>query len=77
MRVRRQHKAPTAMTSLTENPVPGVYRLKFFPNGCSISFKWPTGPFEKQVRAADRARVFYLQFQYPTVNKLNAAGPPR
>ena len=32
MRVRRQHKAPTALTSLTENPVPGVYRLEFFPN---------------------------------------------
>ena len=29
MRVRRQHKAPTALTSLTENPVSGVYRLKF------------------------------------------------
>ena len=33
MRVRRQHKAPTALTSLTENPVSGVYRLEFFPNG--------------------------------------------
>jgi len=33
MRVRRQHKAPTALTSLIENPVSGVYRLEFFPNG--------------------------------------------
>ena len=33
MRVRRQHKAPTALTSLTENPVSGIYRLEFFPNG--------------------------------------------
>ena len=32
MRVRRQHKASTALTSLTENPVPGVYRLEFLPN---------------------------------------------
>src|SRR5258708_10995667 len=30
MRVRRQHKAPTALTSLTENPVSSVYRLQFF-----------------------------------------------
>ena len=33
MRVRRQHEAPTALTSLTENPVSGVYRLEFFTNG--------------------------------------------
>jgi hypothetical protein len=33
MRVRRQHKAPTALTSLIENPVSGVYGLEFFPNG--------------------------------------------
>jgi hypothetical protein len=31
MRVRQHHKAPAALTSLTENPVSGVYRLKFFP----------------------------------------------
>src|ERR1700731_1120257 len=33
MRGRQQHKATTALTSLTETPVPGVYRLKFLPNG--------------------------------------------
>jgi len=33
MRVRQQRKAPTVLTSLTENPVSGVYRLEFFPNG--------------------------------------------
>jgi hypothetical protein len=33
MRVRRQHKDPAALTSLTENSVPGVYRLDFFPTG--------------------------------------------
>ena len=33
MRVQRQHKAPTALTSSTENPVSGAYRLEFFPNG--------------------------------------------
>src|SRR5258708_36478372 len=30
MRVRRQHKAPTALTSSTENPVSGAYRLQIF-----------------------------------------------
>jgi hypothetical protein len=33
MRVQRQHKASTALTSSTENPVSGAYRLEFFPNG--------------------------------------------
>jgi hypothetical protein len=44
MRVRRQHKASTALTSLTENPVPGVYRLKFLPNGDRLKGQqnWPT-----------------------------------
>jgi hypothetical protein len=32
-KMRVQHKAPTALTSLTENPASSVYRLKFFPNG--------------------------------------------
>ena len=38
MQVRRQHKAPTASTSLTESPVSGVYRLA--PWSSAVPTRW-------------------------------------
>jgi hypothetical protein len=51
MRVRRQHKAPTALTSLTENPVSGVYRFDFFPNGDRLKDQQNELEFARPLRA--------------------------
>ncbi len=69
MRVRRQHKAPTALTSLTENPVSGVYRFDFFPNGdrlkgqqnCQSSFlyNWKNSPQPRLATLLEMVRCLF------------------